>query len=157
MGVEMKKLSVTFSILGIVALIISVLSPWFKIVIYRADNPAIVVVSLIYRPINFLVSLILLSLPMIVLIVISFYLYFKGLRNSEAKYIFYASMLVLVSIMYFIGYVITTIPSLVNAELTQLKSKYGFDYAADIEILGGPIIAVFSSIFGALVAIVENI
>jgi len=153
----MKKLSVLFSILSIITLIISILSPWLEIVIYRTDNPAIVETDLIYRPLIFLTPLVLLSLPMLILIAISFYLNFRGLRRDEAKYVFYSAMLILISIMYFIGYVTATVPNLVNAELVRLESIYGFDYTANIEILGGPIIAVLSSILGALVAIIENI
>ncbi len=153
----MKKLSIIFTILSIIALILSIISPWLQVVIYRADNPAIVELNLIYRPLVFWDVPTLLGLPMIILIIISFSLNIMGLRKDETKYVFYSSMLVLVLIMFFIGYATTVVPNLVNSELVRLKSASGFDYKATIEILGGTIIAVFSSILGALVAIIENI
>lgn len=152
----MKKLSIIFTVLGIIALIISILSPWLQVTIYRTDNPAIVSLDVIYRPLIFWIDLSL-GIPMIIIIFLSMYLALVGLRKSQEKYIFYSSMLVLLSIVFFISYIIVFVPNSVIIELSQLKAKYGVDFSASIQILIGPIIAVFSSILSALVAIVENI
>ncbi len=153
----MKKLSVVFAVLSIITLLLSILSPWLRIIIHRSDNPAVVELNYVYRPLVFWESILELGLPMIIIITLAFYLTIKGIKKKEEKYVFFSSMLVLVSIIFFIGYVVMFLPDLVNSTLLQLKSQYGHDYTAQIEILGGPVLAVFSSILSALVAIVENI
>ena len=151
----MKKPSLLLAIISELLSIFALLIPWVDVSFFKAGNPNALVYRIYVTPIIFWTSF--LSLSLFVLTTSICILILIGVIKKKDKYIFYSSVTMFLTILYFIAYVGTFLTRQVRQIAIHLANTLECQISATIVVSLGPIVAILSSILAATVIIIEYI